>query len=116
MHSVLSSFFTGPVTGEEKKKRQSLRAQCRFIFSITHYSFSSIFLIADSVKTDPTQYLLTLDQMIENDYPIPSYIAEIFQKPDGWLETPKPADNESSWGQKIYAIDCEMVSGWLCVS
>ncbi|KAF9526559.1 ribonuclease H [Crepidotus variabilis] len=90
MHSVLSSFFSGPVTGEEKKRRQSLRAQ------------------TDSTKADPKQYLLTLDQMIENDYPIPSYMAEIFQKPDGWLETPKPAENESHWNQKIYAIDCEM--------
>ncbi len=56
------------------------------------------------------QYLLTLDQMIENDYPIPSYMAEIFQKPFGWVETPKPAENESKWNQKVYAIDCEMVS------
>jgi len=47
--------------------------------------------------------------MIENDYPIPSYMADVFEKPPGWLETPKPSDNESKWKQKIYAIDCEMV-------
>jgi len=49
--------------------------------------------------------------MIENDYPIPSYMAEVFQKPEGeWLETPKPGQTESKWKQKIYAVDCEMVS------
>jgi RNA exonuclease 1 len=25
--------------------------------------------------------------MIENDYPIPSYMADVFDKPDGWVET-----------------------------
>jgi len=27
----------------------------------------------------------------------------------GWMETPQPAESESKWNQKIYAIDCEMV-------
>jgi len=73
--------------------------------SITHTST----LLAEPNKTDPTQYVLTLEQMIENDYPIPSYMADVFEKPAGWVETPQPAENESKWNQKIYAIDCEMV-------
>ena len=48
--------------------------------------------------------------MIENDYPIPSYMADVFEKPEGWVETPQPAANELKTDQKIYAIDCEMVS------
>jgi RNA exonuclease 1 len=53
---------------------------------------------------------LTLEQMIENDYPIPSYMAEVFQKPTGWVETPEqsPPANPST-RRPIYAIDCEMV-------
>ncbi len=48
--------------------------------------------------------------MIENDYPIPSYMADVFQRLEGgWLETPKPGENESKWKQKVYAVDCEMV-------
>lgn len=56
--------------------------------------------------------------MIENDYPIPSYIADVFEKPDGWVETPEPAKpslldppakDSNLPTQKIYAIDCEMV-------
>ena len=73
--------------------------------SITHTSI----LLAETNKTDPTQYVLTLEQMIENDYPIPSYMADVFEKPAGWVETPQPAENETKWNQKIYAIDCEMV-------
>ena len=73
--------------------------------SITHTST----VLAEPNKTDPTQYVLTLEQMIENDYPIPSYMADVFEKPAGWVETPQPAENETKWNQKIYAIDCEMV-------
>ena len=29
MHSVLSSFFSGPVSGEEKKRRLTQRVQCK---------------------------------------------------------------------------------------
>jgi RNA exonuclease 1 len=60
--------------------------------------------------------LLTLEQMVENDYPIPSYMADVFEKPPGWVETPQPADNESKENQKIYAIDCEMVCSGLLLS
>ncbi|KAF8196589.1 ribonuclease H [Pholiota molesta] len=90
MHSVLSSFFTGPISGEEKKRRLTQRVQ------------------SEINKSDPMQYLLSLEQMIENDYPIPSYMADVFEKPPGWVETPEPATNESKANQKIYAIDCEM--------
>ncbi|KAF8893593.1 hypothetical protein BD779DRAFT_1507113 [Infundibulicybe gibba] len=72
MHSVLSSFFNGPVSGEEKKKRIAQK------------------LISEHVRVkDPSNYLLTLEQMIENDYPIPSYMAEVSQAEDGWVETPE---------------------------
>lgn len=51
--------------------------------------------------------------MIENDYPIPSYMADVFEKPTGWAETPQPVSKENKWRQKIYAIDCEMVRFFL---
>jgi hypothetical protein len=28
--------------------------------------------------------------MIENDYPIPPSVADVFDKPDGWVEVPQP--------------------------
>jgi len=72
----------------------------------------------NSRDKDPAQYLLTREQMIENEYPIPSYIADVFEKPDGWVETPEPIklslleppeQGSNLPKQKIYAIDCEMV-------
>ncbi|KAL4245414.1 REXO1/REXO3 family protein [Abortiporus biennis] len=94
MHSVLNTFFQTPVSGEEKKRRilervASERAQ----------------------EKTPLRYLLTVDQMIENDYPIPSYIADVFTKPPGWVETPEPSAESSTSSNptpRIYSIDCEM--------
>ncbi|KAN0141439.1 hypothetical protein V8E53_000684 [Lactarius tabidus] len=55
-------------------------------------------------KKSPAQYLLTVGQMVENDYPVPAYIADIFQKSERWMETPQaPADAESP--HTVYAID-----------
>ena len=63
---------------------------------------------------DPAQYVISLQQMVENDYPIPSYMADIFQKPPGWVETPEAPkepllSSSTAKKPKIYAIDCEMV-------
>ncbi|KAF9010833.1 ribonuclease H [Cyathus striatus] len=106
MHSVLSTFFQGPVSGEERKRRATER-----VFS-------------QGVQQDPSKYMLSLQQMIENDYPIPSYMADVFEKPPGWVETPEPVADSllpsptspkkangtspSKPRQQIYAIDCEM--------
>jgi RNA exonuclease 1 len=115
MHSVMSAVFSGPVSSEEKKKRVSLKKECKCSFN---YVFSflcrdqntlTILFSAETHNADPTQYLITLEQMIENDYPVPSYMAEVFPKSAGWLEVAKPSETESRWNQKIYAIDCEMV-------
>ncbi|KAG1889870.1 hypothetical protein F4604DRAFT_1876618 [Suillus subluteus] len=83
MYSVLSEFFQCQVTPQEKAKRQAQRA------SIT-----------------PALYMLTLKEMIENEYPVPSYMADVFEKEvseESLLLL--PADKLES---KIYAIDCEM--------
>ncbi|KAF8905308.1 hypothetical protein CPB85DRAFT_1315585 [Mucidula mucida] len=97
MHSILNSFFTIPLSTTEKTKRDAM---------------TKIVLSAERQhRGGPSQYLLTLEQMIENDYPIPSYMADVFQKPEGWLETPEePKDmvRDPNQERKIYAIDCEM--------
>ncbi|KAK7060527.1 hypothetical protein VNI00_001293 [Paramarasmius palmivorus] len=97
MHSVLSTFFSGPISSTEKKRRMAER------------EMSEIF-----ANRDPSQYILTLDQMVENDYPIPSYMADVFQKSPGWVETPEQpkesllTPDEGKPKRKIYSIDCEM--------
>ncbi|KAL4073757.1 hypothetical protein J3A83DRAFT_4090781 [Scleroderma citrinum] len=97
MYSVLSSFFQGPLSGEEKRKRIEARLTSE-----------------RTAEKDPSLYLLTLEQMIENDYPIPSYMADIFEKPPGWVETPEPGHESilvlpaQKQRPRLYAIDCEM--------
>lgn len=95
MYSVLGAFFQGPVSGEEKRKRIEARLASE-----------------RAAGKDPSQYVLTLQDMIENDYPVPSYMADVFEKPPGWVETPRSEqDSILSIPEKrprVYAVDCEM--------
>ena len=66
--------------------------------------------------SDPMLYTLNPAQMLENDYPLPSYLrdnlieASASSSPsEGWDETLKPEDGESG-KVEVIAIDCEMVS------
>ncbi|KAK7001317.1 ribonuclease H [Favolaschia claudopus] len=96
MHSILAAFFQGPITASELKKRLTAQNSER------------------TREKDPAQYLLTLEQMLENEYPIPSYMADVFQKPDGWIQTPEelPAslldDPTKAPKRPVYCVDCEM--------
>ncbi|KAK2461339.1 hypothetical protein APHAL10511_006866 [Amanita phalloides] len=97
MHSVLSAFFQCPVSGEERRRREVKRLASEA-----------------SVNKDPRQYVLQAEQMVENDYPVPSYISDVFQYTPEWRHTPAPARplvsdaGEGILRRRIYAIDCEM--------
>ena len=70
---------------------------------------SFICTAAEGTKNkNPAQYLLSVQKMVENDYPIPSYLADVFQRPEGWIEMPQVATNEEG-SDAVYAIDCEIV-------
>ena len=62
-----------------------------------------------ALTKNPAQYKLSVEQMVDNDYPVPSYLADVFEKPPGWVETPQQPDADDSTIPRIYAIDCEMV-------
>ena len=63
-----------------------------------------------SQEKTPVRYTLTTEQMIENEYPVPSYMAQTFEKPAGWVETPQPSDTSLAHKvPRVFAIDCEMV-------
>jgi len=111
MHSVLNTFFQGPVSGEEKKRRLLERIAGP---SLLHNPFLFLRLISPTTaeragRKDPSKYLLTVEQMVENDYPVPSYLADVFKAPDGWIETPEAPTDTKSEPESVYAIDCEMV-------
>jgi hypothetical protein len=76
-----------------------------------------------AASKDPAQYCLSLDAMIEHEYPVPSYVADVFQKPEGqgWVETPKQeeapeaqTEEQKKAKARILAIDCEMVGFQAC--
>ena len=78
------------------------------------FQFFTCYIAESKKREGPAQYVLSLEQMIENDYPVPSYMADVFQKPPGWVETPEPLQltgeqKRSAPKQRIYAVDCEMV-------
>ena len=52
MHSVLSSFFTGPMSGEEKKKRleQKLQGKCFRFYSFFNFFHFNLFMQSVSLR------------------------------------------------------------------
>ena len=110
MHIVLNTFFQAPVSGEGKKRRLQERIAgpyplCSFLF------IGGPHLTAERArKKDPVQYLLTVEQIIENDHPVPSNLADIFRKLDGWIATPQATTCVVLGAQTVHEIDCEMVS------
>ncbi len=107
MHSVLNTFFQVPVSGGEKKRRlqeciAGLYPISLILLLLLTHPLNSI--ARRSAKKDPTQYLLTVEQTIENDCPIPSYLADVLSKPDGWMETPEidPDADTKLGNQSVY--------------
>jgi hypothetical protein len=44
--------------------------------------------------------------MIENEYPTPAWVSDVFDVPEGWLQIPAPDDGAQD---QVLALDCEMV-------
>ena len=109
-------FLPGP--RKRRRKTQADRSPLDMYYLLILIKGSSMLTVCAAERTaekDPSLYLLTLEQMIENDYPIPSYMADIFEKPPGWIETPEPKPESilalpaQKKRPRVYAIDCEMV-------
>ncbi|THU83469.1 ribonuclease H [Dendrothele bispora CBS 962.96] len=98
MHSILSTFFSCPITNAEKQRRMQQQQQQN----------------GRERDQDPSQYVLSVEQMIENEYPVPSYMSSVFEKTPGWVETPEQPEeslltpSEGKPKPKVYGIDCEM--------
>ncbi|KAF8526629.1 hypothetical protein BU17DRAFT_74141 [Hysterangium stoloniferum] len=93
MHSVLGSFFMGPISNEEKKRRVA----ARIVEERKHGG-----------DKDPTKYVLAPPEMCDNEYPVPSYIGEVSQLEEGWVESPLVDAMDDGTQPKVLALDCEM--------
>jgi hypothetical protein len=71
--------------------------------------------IEERLAKKDTLSILAVEKMFENDYPVPSYLADVSSKQDGWVETPEPDADAKPGALFIYAIDCEMVRALSCI-
>ncbi|KAF8756827.1 EXOIII protein, partial [Rhizoctonia solani] len=108
MHSVLTTLLQSPISSEQKRKRLLERQQQKFS------------------NDDPSMYLLDTPDMLDNGYPVPSYLGEgLSANPESvratssWpVAAPTPQTRENGWVEtpqttrdgalKAVAIDCEM--------
>jgi hypothetical protein len=44
--------------------------------------------------------------MIENEYPTPRWVSDVFDVPEDWLQIPTPNGDAQD---RVLALDCEMV-------
>ena len=100
--------------GKKRKKGSNIDSIVSPYAIISHWDDLTLCVAERTLEKDPARYIISLEQMVENDYPIPSYMADIFQKPPGWVETPEAPmesllSSSTSKKAKVYAIDCEMV-------
>ncbi|SRR5216684_1367764 len=86
-----------------------------FFNSITPADTPTELTARRSAKKDPTQHLLTVEQMIENDCLIPSYLPDVFSKSD--VETPEidPDADTKLGNQSVSAIFIKMARAPSCV-
>jgi hypothetical protein len=57
-----------------------------------------------------SDFLLTQEQLIENEYPLPSWLSEASQLEDDWLQIPEFREHDDPGSEpRVLALDCEMV-------
>nr|XP_018265795.1 uncharacterized protein I303_02169 [Kwoniella dejecticola CBS 10117]OBR87953.1 hypothetical protein I303_02169 [Kwoniella dejecticola CBS 10117] len=112
LHSVLNSLLMSPIPDTLKKQK--------------HEEARQLAEAATSSDIPPFLYLLTPHQMIDNDYPLPSYISPSDnpiipgldlntlpesgnKRDDPWVETPQADTSPGDGKWPVLAIDCEMV-------
>jgi hypothetical protein len=104
-----SSTHFSRILSVARRKRGAYRSPflVRVLLPFSPLGSFTCFAAESTKNTNPEQYLLSVEQIVENDYPVPSYLADVFQKPEWWIETSQVAADEGF--HTVYAIDCEMV-------
>lgn len=97
----------GPVSAEEKKRRILSRLEEERKAGQSQKR-----------KEDPSCLVLSAEEMCLQEYPIPSYMADVGVEAQvrveaGWVESPEVREGEEEEGKeelpKVFALDCEMV-------
>ena len=78
----LNTFVQAPVSGEENKRCFQER-----IAGLSLFYSPLIVSPSDISHCSGACSLLTVGQMVENDSPVPSYLADVVKMRNGWIET-----------------------------
>lgn len=137
IYSPVSQILNIPLSNTEKAKRENARAKCMQVNSLvdstlplrnkhvtdnplttSHNHLTHIrslhFTLARVPNLGRDGYMLTLQEMQELEFPLPSYLTDSTSEPKAdWIETDLIANPVSPDKRKLVAMDCEMV-GTLC--
>ncbi|KAK3822816.1 MAG: hypothetical protein J3Q66DRAFT_330201 [Benniella sp.] len=90
--SPVESMLYVPLSNSEKAKKEAERRSRK----------------GSASRLKPESYILTLDDLRERDFPLPSYLAPNTAPQNDWIET-KQQHSDPSTLKKMIAMDCEMV-------
>ncbi|KAI1318958.1 hypothetical protein EDD11_005392 [Mortierella claussenii] len=91
VHPPVETLLSVPLSNSEKAKReQELKSKQK---------------AAKSLK--PENYMLSLQELREGDFPLPSYLNSNVALQEGWIETERTISTPST-PKKMIAMDCEM--------
>ena len=85
-YSIFSTLFQGPISSEEKRWIEA-RLACMCFFFPSQFPLTPPLVAECSFNKHLSLSLLFLQQMIENNYAEPSYTADVFEKPDSWVDS-----------------------------
>ncbi|KAG0252039.1 hypothetical protein DFQ27_008319 [Actinomortierella ambigua] len=92
IHSPMSTLLHVPLSNSEKLKREAAK------------------LKIGKEQKKPEYYMLSLSDLKEAEFPLPSYLGNNEPLEEGWTETPKISKTTlEPIPKKILAMDCEMV-------
>lgn len=78
----------------------------------SNVQLSGPIIASESAEKKPAEFhMLTLDELKDSDYPLPTYLSPESELQEGWIETDRPTSNSDapSPPKKLLAMDCEMV-------
>ncbi|KAF9970024.1 hypothetical protein BGZ73_007397 [Actinomortierella ambigua] len=92
IYSPMSTLLHVPLSNSEKLKRETAKMKI------------------GSEKKKPEYYMLSLSDLKESEFPLPSYLDTCDPLEEGWTETPKiPKTTLEAVPKKVLGMDCEMV-------
>jgi hypothetical protein len=84
-----------PASIPSSRHVSAVRDAYRSVFLVRIFVFLLLlslpsFICSERTKNEsPSQFFLTVAQVVENDHPVPLYLANAFHKSEGWVATPQ---------------------------